>query len=151
MNFIALSMELNFISLEEMAARNGVLETLPPSNRNPRLMLYEWEADLEGHFLSSRRNRTLQKDSESNSTSATYFCGQTLTFRLETERQLEGRDVKGIWAEHRMSKTLYRSIELCAITNSVIFVSEKEMTNQFPVQLLLTKGFDRAVIYDIGN
>ena len=55
------------------------------------------------------------------------------------------------WAEHRMSKTLYRSIELCAITNSAIFVNEKEMTNQFPVQLLLTKGFDRAVTFDIVN
>ena len=50
-----------------------------------------------------------------------------------------------------MSKTLYRSIELCAITNSAIFVNGKEMTNQFPVQLLLNMGFDRAVTLDIGN
>lgn len=107
------------------------LKHLPPQIGNPRLMFYEWEADLEGHFLSSRRNGTLQKDSESNSSSATYFCGQTLTFKLEIESQLEGRDVIGVWAEHRMSKTLYRSIELCASTNSAISVNEKEMTNQF--------------------
>ena len=96
------------------------LKHFPPQIGKPRLMFYEWEADLEGYFLSSRRNRTLQKDSESISSSATYFCGQTLIFRLETENQLEGRDVIGVWAEHRMSKTLYRSIELCASTNNVI-------------------------------
>lgn len=41
MNFLALSMEFNFISLEEMAARNEE-SYFAPQIRNPRLLLYEW-------------------------------------------------------------------------------------------------------------
>ncbi|XP_078230004.1 cytokine receptor-like factor 3 isoform X2 [Callithrix jacchus] len=109
----------------------------------------EWTAGFEGYSLSSRRNIALRNDSESSgvlySRAPTYFCGQTLTFRVETVGQPDRRDSIGVCAEKQDGyDSLQRDQAVCISTNGTVFVNGKEMTNQLPA---VTSG--STVTFDI--
>uniref|UniRef100_A0A8C2M7E7 Cytokine receptor-like factor 3 n=1 Tax=Cricetulus griseus TaxID=10029 RepID=A0A8C2M7E7_CRIGR len=107
------------------------------------LVPHEWTSGFERYSLSSRRNIALWNDAESSgvlySSAPTYFCGQTLTFRVETVGQPDRRDNIGI-----MAMTLQRGQAVCISTNGAVFVNGKEMTNQLPA---VTSG--STVTFDI--
>ncbi|CAO2644455.1 Cytokine receptor-like factor 3 [Lemmus lemmus] len=109
----------------------------------------KWTTGFEGYSLSSRRNIALRNDAESSgvlySSAPTYFCGQTLTFRVETVGQPDRRDSIGVCAEKQNGyDSLQRDQAVCISTNGAVFVNGKEMTNQLPA---VTSG--STVTFDI--
>ncbi|XP_078510514.1 cytokine receptor-like factor 3 isoform X1 [Lissotriton helveticus] len=116
------------------------------------LVPHEWTPGLEGYSLSSRRNIALRNDSPSNgvlySKAPTYFCDQTLTFRIETIGQTDKRDSIGVCVEQLIGyESLQRDKAVCISTNGAVFVNGKEMTNQLPaVSSGSTVTFDMEVV-----
>ncbi|XP_075627126.1 cytokine receptor-like factor 3 isoform X2 [Balearica regulorum gibbericeps] len=116
------------------------------------LVPHEWTTGLEGYSLSSRRNIALRNDSQScgvlYSKAPTYFCGQTLTFRIETVGQPDRRDSLGVCVEQQNGyDSLQRDKAVCISTNGAVFVNGKEMTNQLPaVTSGSTVTFDMEVV-----
>ncbi|XP_020639319.3 cytokine receptor-like factor 3 [Pogona vitticeps] len=113
------------------------------------LVPHEWTPGLEGYSLSSRRNIALRNDSQVGgvlySKAPTYYCGQTLTFRVETVGQTDRKDSIGVCVEQQHDcDSLQRDKAVCVSTNGAVFVNGKEMTNQLPA---VTSG--SAVTFDI--
>lgn len=82
------------------------------------------------------------------SNSPTYFCGQTLTFKITAAGQTDKRDSLGVCADSRTdTDSLQRDQAVCISTNGAVFVNGKEMTNQLPA---ITVGssvtFDMEVV-----
>ncbi|XP_062976000.1 cytokine receptor-like factor 3 [Elgaria multicarinata webbii] len=113
------------------------------------LVPHEWTPGFEGYSLSSRRNIALRNDSQTAgvlySKAPTYYCGQTLTFRIETVGQPDKKDSIGVCVERQNScGSLQRDKAVCVSTNGAVFVNGKEMTNQLPA---ITSG--SAVTFDM--
>ncbi|XP_042309596.1 cytokine receptor-like factor 3 [Sceloporus undulatus] len=113
------------------------------------LVPHEWTPGFEGYSLSSRRNIALRNDSQAGgvlySKAPTYYCGQTLTFRIETVGQPDKRDSIGVCVEQQNGwDSLQRDKAVCVSTNGAVFVNGKEMTNQLPA---FTSG--SAVTFDM--
>lgn len=113
------------------------------------LAAHEWCPGTEGYVLSSRRNIALRNDSGSRccvlySNTATYFCGQTLTFKISAAGQMDLRDSLGVSVDDSRGESLQRDQAVCISTNGAVFVNGKEMTNQLPA---LTMG--SAVTFDM--
>uniref|UniRef100_A0A8D0BE16 Cytokine receptor-like factor 3 n=1 Tax=Salvator merianae TaxID=96440 RepID=A0A8D0BE16_SALMN len=113
------------------------------------LVPHEWSPGFEGYSLSSRRNIALRNDSEVGgvlySKAPTYYCGQTLTFRIETVGQPDKKDSMGVCVEQQNGcESLQRDKAVCVSTNGAVFVNGKEMTNQLPA---VTSG--TAVTFDM--
>ncbi|KAM7088993.1 LOW QUALITY PROTEIN: cytokine receptor-like factor 3 [Ciconia maguari] len=125
--------------------------SVPQSGRTT-LVPHEWTTGLEGYSLSSRRNIALRNNSQScgvlYSKAPTYFCGQTLTFRIETVGQPDRRDSLGVCVEQQNGyDSLQRDKAVCISTNGAVFVNGKEMTNQLPaVTSGSTVTFDMEVV-----
>lgn len=102
------------------------------------LAAHEWCPGTEGYVLSSRKNIALRNDSVSRccvlySRSATYFCGQTLTFKISAAGAVDRRDSLGVCVDDsRGQESLQRDQAVCISTNGAVFVNGKEMTNQLP-------------------
>ncbi|KAF3699748.1 Cytokine receptor-like factor 3 [Channa argus] len=112
---------------------------------------HEWCPGTEGYILSSRRNIALRSDSSNSlfpvlySNTATYFCGQTLTFKISAAGQMDQRDSLGVCVDSgREAESLQRDQAVCISTNGAVFVNGKEMTNQLPA---ITVG--SAVTFDM--
>uniref|UniRef100_A0A4W5L6P9 Cytokine receptor-like factor 3 n=1 Tax=Hucho hucho TaxID=62062 RepID=A0A4W5L6P9_9TELE len=98
-----------------------------------------WCPGSEGYILSSRRNIAMRSDSSPNkagvlySNAPTYFCGQTLTFKISATGQVDKRDSIGVCVgcEGEVD-SLQRDQAVCISTNGAVFVNGKEMTNQLP-------------------
>ncbi|XP_016134667.1 cytokine receptor-like factor 3 [Sinocyclocheilus grahami] len=114
----------------------------------------EWLPGMDGYILSSRKNIAMRNDSSPGhggvlySSSPTYFCGQTLTFKITAAGQTEKRDSLGVCADSRTdTDSLQRDQAVCISTNGAVFVNGKEMTNQLPA---ITVGssvtFDMEVV-----
>ncbi|XP_032994641.1 cytokine receptor-like factor 3 [Lacerta agilis] len=113
------------------------------------LVPHEWTPGFEGYSLSSRRNIALRNDSQVGgvlySRAPTYYCGQTLTFRIETVGQPDKKDSIGVCvAQQNGADSLQRDKAVCVSTNGAVFVNGKEMTNQLPA---VTSG--SAVTFDM--
>lgn len=151
--FIVLHIDPNVDYQFRVCARgDGRQEWSPwsvPQTGHSTLVPHEWTAGFEGYSLSSRRNIALRNDAESSgvlySSAPTYFCGQTLTFRVETVGQPDRRDSLGVCAEKQNGyDSLQRDQAVCISTNGAVFVNGKEMTNQLPA---VTSG--STVTFDI--
>ncbi|KAM4843905.1 cytokine receptor-like factor 3 isoform 2-T2 [Thomomys bottae] len=151
--FIVLHIDPNVDYQFRVCARgDGRQEWSPwsvPQIGHSTLVPHEWTAGFEGYSLSSRRNIALRNDCESSgvlySSAPTYFCGQTLTFRVETVGQPDRRDSIGVCAEKQNGyDSLQRDRAVCISTNGAVFVNGKEMTNQLPA---VTSG--STVTFDI--
>ncbi|XP_029456572.1 cytokine receptor-like factor 3 [Rhinatrema bivittatum] len=108
-----------------------------PQLAHTTLVPHEWIPGLEGYSLSSRRNIALRNDSPCcgvlYSKAPTYFCGQTLTFRIEAVGQPDKQDSLGVCVEQQNGcESLQRDKAVCISTNGAVFVNGKEMTNQLP-------------------
>nr|XP_034959742.1 cytokine receptor-like factor 3 isoform X1 [Zootoca vivipara] len=113
------------------------------------LVPHEWTPGFEGYSLSSRRNIALRNDSQVGgvlySRAPTYYCGQTLTFRIETVGQPDKKDSIGVCvAQQNGADSLQRDKAVCVSTNGAVFVNGKEMTNQLPAVIS-----GSAVTFDI--
>uniref|UniRef100_A0A8C6MSV1 Cytokine receptor-like factor 3 n=1 Tax=Mus spicilegus TaxID=10103 RepID=A0A8C6MSV1_MUSSI len=151
--FIVLHIDPNVDYQFRVCARgDGRQEWSPwsvPQTGHSTLVPHEWTTGFEGYSLSSRRNIALRNDAESSgvlySSAPTYFCGQTLTFRVETVGQPDRRDSIGVCAEKQNGyESLQRDQAVCISTNGAVFVNGKEMTNQLPA---VTSG--STVTFDI--
>nr|XP_005897076.1 PREDICTED: cytokine receptor-like factor 3 [Bos mutus] len=151
--FIVLHIDPNVDYQFRVCARgDGRQEWSPwsvPQIGHSTLVPHEWTAGFEGYSLSSRRNIALRNDAESSgvlySSAPTYFCGQTLTFRVETVGQPDRRDSIGVCAEKQNGyDSLQRDQAVCISTNGAVFVNGKEMTNQLPA---VTSG--STVTFDV--
>ncbi|KTF78117.1 hypothetical protein cypCar_00016492 [Cyprinus carpio] len=116
--------------------------------------LFQWLPGVDGYILSSRKNIAMRNDSSPGlggvlySNSASYFCGQTLTFKITAAGQTDKRDSLGVCADSRpATDSLQRDQAVCISTNGAVFVNGKEMTNQLPA---ITVGssvtFDMEVV-----
>ncbi|CAD7687004.1 unnamed protein product [Nyctereutes procyonoides] len=109
-----------------------------------------WSVPQMGHStLVPHENIAFWNDSESlgvlYSSAPTYFCGQTLTFRVETVGQPDRRDSIGVCAEKQNGSDSLQCDQVVGIsTNGAVFVNGKEMTNQLPA---VTSG--STVTFDI--
>ncbi|MEE6507047.1 hypothetical protein FKM82_007953 [Ascaphus truei] len=116
------------------------------------LVPHEWSAGFDGYSLSSRRNIALRNDCPCKgvlySKAPTYFCGQTLTFRVETIGQPDKRDCIGVCVEKQCGfESLRRDQAVCVGTSGAVYVNGKEMTNQLPpVSPGSTVTFDMEVV-----
>lgn len=105
---------------------------------------HEWSSGVDGYVLSSRKNMVLRSDTSSfsssssgpsviYSSSSTYFCGQTLTFKITAAGPMDRRDSVGVCVNQSSeSDSLQRDQAVCVSTNGAVFVNGKEMTNQLP-------------------
>lgn len=126
---------------------------------------HEWRPSTEGYILSSKRNIAMRSDSTPSrvdskaepspsrtpvlySTAPTYFCGQTLTFKISAVGQLDKRDCVGVCVDcDNPTDSLQRDQAVCISTNGGVFVNGKEMTNQLPaITLGSTVTFDMDVV-----
>ncbi|XP_066560279.1 cytokine receptor-like factor 3 [Amia ocellicauda] len=115
---------------------------------------HEWLAGSEGYSLSSRRNIALRNDSLAArggvlySSAPTYFCGQTLTFRVVSAGQPEHRDSVGVCVDCDAGvESLQRDQAVCISTSGAVYVNGKEMTNQLPaVSVGSSVTFDMEVV-----
>uniref|UniRef100_A0A8D0GH15 Cytokine receptor-like factor 3 n=1 Tax=Sphenodon punctatus TaxID=8508 RepID=A0A8D0GH15_SPHPU len=156
MEFIVLHIDPNVDYQFRVCARgDGREEWSPwsvPQIGCSTLVPHEWTPGLGGYSLSSRRNIALRNDSNScgvlYSRAPTYFCGQTLTFRIETVGQPDKRDSLGVCVEQQNGyNSLQRDKAVCISTNGAVFVNGKEMTNQLPtVTSGSTVTFDMEVV-----
>ncbi|XP_061080094.1 cytokine receptor-like factor 3 [Conger conger] len=119
--------------------------TLPP---------HEWCPGTDGYILSSRRNIAMRSDSAPShagilySKTATYFSGQTLTFKFTAAGLGDRRDSVGVCVDNeRGTESLQRDKAVCISTNGAVFVNGKEMTNQLPaISTGSTVTFDMEVV-----
>nr|XP_006635289.1 PREDICTED: cytokine receptor-like factor 3 [Lepisosteus oculatus] len=135
--FIVLHIDPHTDYLFRVCARgDGRREWSPwsiPQTACTTLAPHEWRVGSEGYSLSSRRNIALRNDMPPAragvlySSSPTYFCGQTLTFR---------------WVCCH-PRRVYLTLLLISPPGAV-FVNGKEMTNQLPA---VTVG--SAVTFDM--
>ncbi|KAK9534537.1 hypothetical protein VZT92_006977 [Zoarces viviparus] len=125
-----------------------------PQTGYTTLAPHEWCPGSEGYILSSRRNIALRSDSAHSrcpvlySNAPTYFCGQTLTFKMSAAGQMDRRDSLGVCVDSRGgADSLQRDQAVCISTNGAVFVNGKEMTNQLPaVALGSSVTFDMEVV-----
>uniref|UniRef100_H3C7C7 Cytokine receptor-like factor 3 n=1 Tax=Tetraodon nigroviridis TaxID=99883 RepID=H3C7C7_TETNG len=119
------------------------------------LAALEWSPGSEGYVLSSRRNMALRNDSAPSrcpaiySNTPSYFCGQTLTFKISAAGQVDRRDSLGVCVDSRKgAESLQRDQAVCISTNAgAVFVNGKEMTNQLPaISLGSAVTFDMEVV-----
>ncbi|KAJ7989908.1 hypothetical protein DPEC_G00309370 [Dallia pectoralis] len=110
-----------------------------PQTGYTTLAPHEWCPGSEGYILSSRRNIAMRSDSSPSKTAVlysnapTYFCGQTLTFKLSAAGQVDMRDSIGVCVGcEEGAESLQRDQAVCISTNGAVFVNGKEMTNQLP-------------------
>ncbi|XP_062840761.1 cytokine receptor-like factor 3 isoform X2 [Trichomycterus rosablanca] len=117
---------------------------------------HEWRSGVDGYILGSRKNVALRSDSSSSgcgsvlySASPTYFCGQTLTYKITGAGPVDKKDSVGVCVDtHGESETLQRDQAVCISTNGAVFVNGKEMTNQLPaVSVGSTITFDMEVVH----
>ncbi|XP_052357186.1 cytokine receptor-like factor 3, partial [Oncorhynchus keta] len=114
----------------------------------------EWCPGSEGYILSSRRNIAMRSDSSPSkagvlySNAPTYFCGQTLTFKISATGQVDKRDSIGVCVGcEGEAESLQRDQAVCISTNGAVFVNGKEMTNQLPsITLGSAVTFDMEVV-----
>ncbi|XP_072270130.1 cytokine receptor-like factor 3 [Pyxicephalus adspersus] len=139
--FIVLQIDPNVNYQFRVCARgDGRQEWSPwsvPQMGHTCLIPHEWSPGLEGYSLSSRRNIALRNDSPCQSVlyskTATYFPGQTLTFRVETSGQLDKRDSIGVCVDKDGGcDSLQRDQAVCISPGGAVYVNGKEMTNQLP-------------------
>ncbi|XP_029945446.1 cytokine receptor-like factor 3 [Salarias fasciatus] len=115
---------------------------------------HEWRPGTEGYILSSRRNIALRNDACQArcpvlySNSPTYFCGQTLTFKISAAGPLDRRDSLGVCIDsEQQEESLQRDRAVCISTSGAVFVNGKEMTNQLPaVSVGSSVTFDMEVV-----
>ncbi|KAJ0058273.1 hypothetical protein NL108_012527, partial [Boleophthalmus pectinirostris] len=94
-----------------------------PQTGSTTLAAHEWCPGTEGYVLSSRRNIALRNDSVSRccvlySRAPTYFCGQTLTFKISAVGALDHRDSLGVCVDNsRGEESLQRDQAVCISTN----------------------------------
>lgn len=132
-----------------------------PQTGYTTLAPHEWHPGSDGYILSSRRNIAMRSDSSPSrcpvlySNAPTYFCGQTLTFKISAAGQMDRRDSLGVCVESENGAgSLQRDQAVCISTNGAVFVNGKEMTNQLPA---ITVGsaitFDMEVVnlFPISN
>eukprot|EP00066_Takifugu_rubripes_P002842 XP_003965013.1 PREDICTED: cytokine receptor-like factor 3 [Takifugu rubripes] len=125
-----------------------------PQTGYTTLPALEWCPGTEGYILSSRRNMALRNDATQArcpviySNTPTYFCGQTLTFKIAAAGQVDRRDSLGVCVDNQKgAESLQRDQAVCISTNGAVFVNGKEMTNQLPaISLGSTVTFDMEVV-----
>ncbi|KAM3920882.1 cytokine receptor-like factor 3 [Leptodactylus fuscus] len=120
------------------------------------LVPHEWSPGLEGYSLSSRRNIALRNDSPQQgvlySKAATYYLGQTLTFRVETSGGSDRRDSIGVCVGKDGLDSMQRDGAVCISSSGAVYVNGKEMTNQLPpVSPGTTITFDMELVTLGGN
>ncbi|KAG9329410.1 hypothetical protein JZ751_005361 [Albula glossodonta] len=153
--FLVLHLDPNMDHLFRVCARKeGRSEWSPwsvPQAGYTTLAAHEWRPGSEGYILSSRRNIALRNDSSLSSAGVlysnapTYFCGQTLTFKITAAGQPDKRDSLGVCVEcNSGGESLQRQRAVCISTKGAVFVNGKEMTNQLPA---ITVG--SAVTFDM--
>ncbi|XP_051742441.1 cytokine receptor-like factor 3 [Ctenopharyngodon idella] len=156
--FLVLHLDPHIDHLFRVCARGeGRTEWSPwsiPQTGYTTLAPHEWTPGVDGYILSSRKNIAMRSDSSAGhggvlySNSSTYFCGQTLTFKITAAGQTDKRDSLGVCADSRTdTDSLQRDQAVCISTNGAVFVNGKEMTNQLPA---ITVGssvtFDMEVV-----
>lgn len=132
-----------------------------PQTGYTTLAPHEWRSGTEGYILSSRKNIALRNDSSQSrcpvlySKAPTYFCGQTLTFKISAAGQMDRRDSLGVCIDSESEEeSLQRDQAVCISTNGAVFVNGKEMTNQLPaVTVGSAVTFDMEVVslFPISN
>ncbi|KAM9392742.1 cytokine receptor-like factor 3 [Pholidichthys leucotaenia] len=153
--FLVLHLDPHIDYLFRVCARGeGRTEWSPwsiPQTGYTTLAPHEWQSGTEGYILSSRKNIALRNDASHSrcpvlySSAPTYFCGQTLTFKISAAGQVDQRDSLGVSINsNRGEESLQRDQAVCISTNGVVFVNGKEMTNQLPA---ITVG--SAITFDM--
>ncbi|KAL4597501.1 cytokine receptor-like factor 3, partial [Arapaima gigas] len=89
---------------------------------------HEWLPGSDGYILSSRRNIAMRNDSSScgvlYSRAATYFCGQTLTFKMMAAGQVDKKDSLGVCVECMSgAESLQKEKAVCISTNGELIPS----------------------------
>ncbi|KAM3863450.1 cytokine receptor-like factor 3 [Diretmus argenteus] len=141
--FLVLHLDPHADHLFRVCARGeGRTEWSPwsiPQTGYTTLAPHEWCPGTEGYILSSRRNIAMRNDSSPSRcpvlycNAPTYFCGQTLTFKISAAGQMDRRDSLGVCVETAGgAESLQRDQSVCISTNGAVFVNGKEMTNQLP-------------------
>ncbi|KAG7459529.1 hypothetical protein MATL_G00211650 [Megalops atlanticus] len=142
-DFLVLHLDPHTDYLFRVCARGeGRTEWSPwsvPQTGYTTLAPHEWRPGSEGYILSSRRNIAMRSDSSPSragvlySNAATYFCGQTLTYKIMAAGQMDKRDSLGVCVGCESGEeSLQRDKAVCISTNGAVFVNGKEMTNQLP-------------------
>ncbi|KAI1884089.1 hypothetical protein AGOR_G00222790 [Albula goreensis] len=163
--FLVLHLDPHTDHLFRVCARGeGRTEWSPwsvPQTGYTTLAPHEWRPGSEGYILSSRRNIAMRSDSAPSragvlySNSATYFCGQTLTFKFTAAGPMDKRDSVGVCVDCQSGvESLQRDKAVCISTNGAVFVNGKEMTNQLPaISIGSTVTFDMEVVnlFPISN
>uniref|UniRef100_A0A3P9HLK8 Cytokine receptor-like factor 3 n=1 Tax=Oryzias latipes TaxID=8090 RepID=A0A3P9HLK8_ORYLA len=152
--FLVLQLDPHTDYLFRVCARGeGRTEWSPwsiPQTGYTTLAPHEWRSGTDGYILSSRKNIALRNDSAHSrcpvlySSAPTYYCGQTLSFRIMTAGQVDGRDSVGVSINSKEEESFQRDGAVCISTNGAVFVNGKEMTNQLPA---ITVG--SAVTFDM--
>ncbi|XP_072298754.1 cytokine receptor-like factor 3 [Eucyclogobius newberryi] len=157
LEFLVLQLDTNSDYQFRVSSRGeGRTEWSPwsvPQSGGTTLAAHEWSPGTEGYVLSSRRNISLRSDSVSRccvlySRTSSYFCGQTLTFKIIAVGAPEQRDSLGVCVDNsRGQESLQRDQAVCISTNGAVFVNGKEMTNQLPALCLgAAVTFDMEVV-----
>ncbi|XP_030645873.1 cytokine receptor-like factor 3 [Chanos chanos] len=132
-----------------------------PQTGYTTLAPHEWTPGVEGYILSSRRNIAMRNDASLAragvlySHAPTYFCGQTLTFKISAAGQMDKSDSLGVCVDNVSgADSLQRDQAVCISTNGAVFVNGKEMTNQLPgISVGSSVTFDMEVVsmFPINN
>lgn len=156
--FLVLHLDPHAEHLFRVCARGeGRTEWSPwsvPQGGTTTLAPHEWCPGTDGYILSSRRNIAMRSDSTPSrcpilySNAPTYFCGQTLTFKISAAGQTHRHDALCVCVDSQSDiHSLQRDQAVCISTNGAVFVNGKEMTNQLPaVSLGSTVTFDMEVV-----
>ncbi|XP_018617526.1 cytokine receptor-like factor 3 [Scleropages formosus] len=154
--FLVLHLDPHTDHLFRVCARgDGRSEWSPwsvPQTGYTTLAPHEWCPGSDGYILSSRRNMAMRNDSSTcgvlYSSAPTYFCGQTLTFKILAAGQVDKRDSLGVCVEYTSSaESLQKEKAVCISTNGAVFVNGKEMTNQLPaISVGSAVTFDMEVV-----
>ncbi|XP_067089147.1 cytokine receptor-like factor 3 [Osmerus mordax] len=141
--FLVLHLDTHTEHLFRVSARGeGRTEWSPwsvPQAGYTTMAPHDWCPGSEGYILSSRRNIAMRSDSSSSRTpvlysnAPTYFCGQTLTFKISAVGLVDKQDSIGVCVDCESgAESLQRNQAVCISTNGTVFVNGKEMTNQLP-------------------
>ncbi|XP_024127666.1 cytokine receptor-like factor 3 [Oryzias melastigma] len=132
-----------------------------PQTGYTTLAPHEWRSGTEGYILSSRKNIALRNDSAHSrcpvlySSGPTYYCGQTLTFRIMAAGPVDRRDSVGVSIDGKTEEeSLQRDGAVCISTNGAVFVNGKEMTNQLPavtVGSAITFDMEVVTLFPVSN
>ncbi|KAL0993583.1 hypothetical protein UPYG_G00110080 [Umbra pygmaea] len=156
--FLVLHLDPHMDHLFRVCARGeGRTEWSPwsvPQTGYTTMAPHEWSPGSEGYILSSRRNIAMRSDSSPPkatvlySSAPTYFCGQTLTFKISAAGQVDTRDSIGVCVDSEEgAESLQRDQSVCISTSGAVFVNGKEMTNQLPsITLGSAVTFDMEVV-----